>query len=145
MESAAGIAALTKVVLQMQYRHLVPSLHAEKLNTKIEFESTPFYVQREFRNWKNHLDNPVSTRIAALSPFCAGGANANFKIQEHNVGGHSENLPRLENKAKVVLLSAKNEDRLKTISIDLSTYLKGIQSSDLESNQKNYLLDLGNI
>ena len=34
-ESAAGIAAVTKVVLMMQHKKLVPSLHSEQLNSNI--------------------------------------------------------------------------------------------------------------
>ncbi len=37
LEAAAGIAGLTKIVLQMQYRQLVPSLHSEELNPHIHF------------------------------------------------------------------------------------------------------------
>src|SRR6185436_4001023 len=52
LESAAGIAAVTKVLLQLKHRQLVPSLHAERLNPHIDFASTPFYVQRSLEDWK---------------------------------------------------------------------------------------------
>ena len=42
LEAAAGIAGLTKIVLQMKNGQLVPSLHARKLNPNIPFEKTPF-------------------------------------------------------------------------------------------------------
>ena len=51
LESAAGIAGVTKVLLQMQHRTLVPSLHTEMLNPQIDFESTPFTVQRGASEW----------------------------------------------------------------------------------------------
>src|SRR6185369_7639943 len=41
-ESAAGIAGLTKVVLQMQHRQVVPSLHSTQLNPHIDFPESPF-------------------------------------------------------------------------------------------------------
>ena len=46
-EAAAGIAGLTKIVLQMQHGQLVPSLHAKELNPNINFAKTPFVVQQE--------------------------------------------------------------------------------------------------
>src|SRR6185312_11990184 len=52
LESAAGIAGLTKVLLQMKHGMLVPSLHAETLNPHIDFANSPFVVQRELAPWK---------------------------------------------------------------------------------------------
>ena len=52
VESAAGIAGVTKVLLQMKHGVLVPSLHAEELNPNIEFEKTPFVVQRDLGEWR---------------------------------------------------------------------------------------------
>ncbi|WP_052700683.1 beta-ketoacyl synthase N-terminal-like domain-containing protein [Methylocucumis oryzae] len=42
-ESAAGMAGLTKVLLQLQHQQLVPSLHSAQLNPAINFEQTPFF------------------------------------------------------------------------------------------------------
>src|SRR6185503_1137543 len=50
-ESAAGIAGLTKVLLQLQHGVLAPSINAESLNPNIRFEETPFKVQRELGPW----------------------------------------------------------------------------------------------
>src|SRR5690606_36545284 len=50
-ESAAGIAGLTKILLQMKHKQLVPSLHSQSLNPKIDFSSTPFQVQQELQAW----------------------------------------------------------------------------------------------
>lgn len=51
LESACGIAQLTKVLLQMQHQVLVPSLHTEPLNPNLSLEDTPFYVQKEKSKW----------------------------------------------------------------------------------------------
>ena len=40
-ESAAGVAGLTKVLLQLKHQKLVPSLHAEKANPNLFTEQQP--------------------------------------------------------------------------------------------------------
>ena len=104
-ESAAGIAGLTKIVLQLRHAELVPSLHAETLNPEIDFRATPFAVQRQLADW------PPSTglRRAGLSSFGAGGSNAHLIVEEPPAapasGPHA--APAL------VVLSAKDGERLR--------------------------------
>ena len=80
-ESAAGIAALTKVLLQLRHRQLVPTLHAEQVNEEIDFSTTPFRLQRELAAWRAPIDGATGRelpRIAGISSFGAGGANAHL-------------------------------------------------------------------
>ncbi|WP_186146356.1 beta-ketoacyl synthase N-terminal-like domain-containing protein, partial [Burkholderia gladioli] len=51
-ESAAGMAGLTKLLLQMKHGTLVKSLHSETLNPHIDFAATPFVVQQDARPWQ---------------------------------------------------------------------------------------------
>ncbi|MGO4775123.1 type I polyketide synthase, partial [Lysobacter sp. 2RAB21] len=88
-ESAAGIAGLTKVILQMRHRQIVPSLHSQRLNPNIDFETTPFEVNQRLRDWDAPvIDGRPLPRIAGLSSFGAGGSNAHFVIEEY-AGGES--------------------------------------------------------
>ncbi|HEU4818025.1 SDR family NAD(P)-dependent oxidoreductase, partial [Janthinobacterium sp.] len=87
-ESAAGIAGLTKVLLQMRHRQLVPSLHSAVLNPHIDFAASPFVVQQELGEWKRPLRMRDGTphevaRIAGISSFGAGGSNAHLIIEEY--------------------------------------------------------------
>jgi polyketide synthase PksM len=101
-ESAAGIAGLTKVLLQMRHRTLVASLHAEELNPHIDFAQTPFVVQRTAAPWG------TSPRIAGLSSFGAGGANAHVIVAEY------EPAPRpVATGPVVIVLSAKSAEQLR--------------------------------
>ncbi|GAA3036144.1 hypothetical protein GCM10020000_12180 [Streptomyces olivoverticillatus] len=79
LEAAAGIAGLTKVVLQMQHGQLAPTLHADEPNPNIAFEQTPFFLQREPGPWQPER----GPRIAAVSSFGAGGSNAHVILEDH--------------------------------------------------------------
>ena len=75
-ESAAGMAALTKVLLQMRHRTLYAGVAPHELNAHIDFENSPFSVMRAAVPWE------ASRRIAGISSFGAGGANAHVILQE---------------------------------------------------------------
>ena len=92
-ESAAGIAGMTKILLQLKHRQLVPSLHAETLNPHIDFANSPFVVQRSLQAWQRpqlaiDAENRPGEmrelpRIAGISSFGAGGSNAHVIIEEY--------------------------------------------------------------
>jgi len=81
LEAAAGIAGLTKILLQLDNRTLVPSLHGKPQNKNIDFSTTPFVVQHDTAEWKT--PNPDVPRRAMLSSFGAGGSNAHTIISEY--------------------------------------------------------------
>ncbi|MCD9899117.1 SDR family NAD(P)-dependent oxidoreductase [Streptomyces sp. MT29] len=73
-EAAAGIAGLTKVLLQLRHRKLAPTLHSDPPNPRIDFAATPFRLQHSLEPW--HATRDGTPRRAAVSSFGAGGANA---------------------------------------------------------------------
>ncbi|WP_054861581.1 beta-ketoacyl synthase N-terminal-like domain-containing protein [Gracilibacillus sp. JCM 18860] len=117
-ESAAGIAGLTKVLLQMKHRQLVPSLHAEDLNTDIDFKRSPFMVQQKLANWEKpviYKDGKMqeSPRRAGISSFGAGGANAHLLIEEYIPrNAQNDNMSITPNHPVIIVLSAKTEEQL---------------------------------
>ena len=125
-ESAAGIAGLMKVVLQLKHKTLVPSLHSEKLNHHINFEDTPFYVQQKAEPWQqleyeDSGESHLHPRRAGLSSFGATGSNAHVIVEEY-VPSSSSNQSVL-NAPYIVLLSAKDEQRLLEYCSKLLNYL----------------------
>ncbi|MDR3491852.1 MAG: SDR family NAD(P)-dependent oxidoreductase [Gammaproteobacteria bacterium] len=104
-ESAAGMAALTKVLLQLKYKKLVPSLHADKLNENVDWENTGFKVQRELAEWTSH----TGLCRAGISSFGAGGSNAHLILEEapQTVNEVAESKPYY-----LLTLSAKTDTAL---------------------------------
>ncbi|MDT1040626.1 ketoacyl-synthetase C-terminal extension domain-containing protein, partial [Staphylococcus pseudintermedius] len=81
LESAAGIAALSKVLLQLRHAQLAPSLHAQPANPHIDFAPSAFRVQTELGEWPRPAAHP---RRAGISSFGAGGANAHLIVEEYD-------------------------------------------------------------
>ena len=133
-ESAAGIAGLTKVLLQMKNAQLVPSLHSQQLNHNIDFANTPFIVQQQLEEWKRPAvslkkdDSSKITkeypRIAGISSFGAGGANAHLVVEEYvkQLLINNEQLA-IKDQPHLIVLSAKNRERLKDMASNLYDYL----------------------
>ncbi|HEX9981683.1 MAG TPA: SDR family NAD(P)-dependent oxidoreductase [Thermoanaerobaculia bacterium] len=120
-ESAAGIAGLTKVLLQMEHQELVPSLHSAELNPHIDFAATPFVVNQQVRPWAQPvIDGQTQPRIAGISSFGAGGANAHLIVEEYQVpAARTVALPEA-----VVVLSARTPEQLRQKAADLLAYLR---------------------
>jgi acyl transferase domain-containing protein len=112
LESAAGIAALTKVLLQLEHRTLVPSLHSTPANPHIDFASTPFHVVREPMEWRRPVraDGEEVPRRAAVSSFGAGGSNGHVILEEYV---EARSVAPASARRELVLLSAKNRERLR--------------------------------
>ncbi len=110
-ESAAGIAGLTKVILQLKHRTLVPSLHSGELNPNIDFERSPFRVQQELEAWPRLRsdDGGEEPLRAGLSSFGAGGGNAHILVEEWR----DKRGPRPSAGSQLFLLSARDSERLR--------------------------------
>jgi acyl transferase domain-containing protein/NAD(P)-dependent dehydrogenase (short-subunit alcohol dehydrogenase family)/acyl carrier protein len=126
LEAAAGVASLTKVLLQLQHRQLVPSIHTETLNPHIRFEETPFYVQSRLAAWPAGDDRGgTARRVAAISAFGAGGSNAHVVVEEWPADRelttrHDGERPEL------VLLSAKTDEQLRACAEQLAGFVAGV-------------------
>lgn len=121
LEAAAGIAGLLKVVLAMQAGTLPANLHAETLNPYIDLEDSYFYLLNENRNWERLKDGDEREipRRAGVSSFGFGGANAHVILEEFRL------QPTMEKEsANVVVLSAKNQERLTEYAQALLRYLE---------------------
>src|SRR5688500_5439606 len=126
-ESAAGIAGVTKVLLQMKYKQIVPSLHSERLNPNIDFKKTPFVVNQKLTTWEQPMIEGVRVpRIAGISSFGAGGSNAHIILQEYVKHVPVERTPNghVSHPGVVVPLSARTVGQLKQKAKSLLEFLE---------------------
>ncbi len=122
LESASGMAGLTKVLLQFRHGKLVPSLHSERLNPRIDFAATPFTVQRTLTDWPRRVRDGVELpRRAGVSSFGAGGANAHVVVEE---APHIERERGPEGGEHLVVVSANDRERLRDHCANLAAALR---------------------
>ena len=132
LEAAAGIAGVTKTLLQLQYQYLVPSIHAEELNENIEFEQSPFYLQRSLEPWHSlTLDGQELPLSAGVSSFGAGGTNAHIIIQQPPVALDNSDLKVATVSPHIVVVSAKVNASLKENVDNLRAFLLEQLDADL--------------
>jgi amino acid adenylation domain-containing protein len=137
-ESAAGIAGLTKVLLQMKHRRLAPSLHSSVLNPGIDFGASPFSVQRHLGEWRRPLvDEEEMPRVAGLSSFGAGGSNAHLIIEEYD----APSLAATHAGPFVFPFSARDEPALDRVLRRFLTALETINDADFAAAA--HVLQLG--
>ncbi|WP_407711722.1 SDR family NAD(P)-dependent oxidoreductase [Bacillus inaquosorum] len=143
-EGAAGIAGLTKVLLQMKYKKWVPSLHTQVLNPHIDFDETPFKVQQILEGWERPVidlegEKKKYPRRAGISAFGAGGSNAHVVVEEYNqektMDHHGYPHPAL------IVLSAKDVTALQQ---QVERLLEAIESdNDRDLMDVAYTLQVG--
>ncbi|MFE7084720.1 ketoacyl-synthetase C-terminal extension domain-containing protein, partial [Priestia megaterium] len=140
LEGAAGIAGLTKVLLQLKHGEIFPSLHADTLNPHIPFPDTPFYVADRLEEWERplHSDQP---RRAGLSSFGASGSNAHFVIEEYlPPQAEKKSVNIREDEPVLFLLSAKNEERLLEY---VKRYVRFLREKEVNLKDLAYTLQSG--
>ena len=116
VDAAAGVAGLIKTVLALRHGRLPPSLHFKRPNPKIDFASSPFYVNTELRPWP---EGPTPRR-AGVSSFGIGGTNAHVILEE------APPIPASPPSRLVQLLplSAKTTEALDTAVAGLARHLR---------------------
>jgi acyl transferase domain-containing protein len=109
LEQAAGLASLIKTVLMLEHKKLVPSLHCDTVNPKLNLDDSPFYVTRRAEDW---ADAGPRGRTAGLSCLGMGGTNAFAVLREHTSGAAARRSPPSAPSGTLFCLSAKTGDAL---------------------------------
>lgn len=125
-ESASGIAGFIKILMALKHKILPGNPQLTTPNPYLQMEGSPFYLQSETSFW--NVGNG-KLRTAGISSFGFGGANAHIVIQEYRTTTrqHDQKGPA------VILLSAKNKERLKEYAQKLNQHIKLDATIDLHS------------
>lgn len=76
---AAGVAGVIKVLLAMKNKMIPPQIHVNQINEHIDLDNSPFYINRELKEWKTEGNQP---RIATVSSFGFSGTNCYIVLEE---------------------------------------------------------------
>ncbi|WP_395089172.1 amino acid adenylation domain-containing protein [Armatimonas sp.] len=115
LDVASGVTGLIKTILALKHQQLPPAIHFSKPNPKIEWATSPFFVNTELQPWR--IEN-ATTRIAGVSSFGFGGTNAHVVISEASL---SPQLP--SNGGEMLCLSARSETALESAAANLAQHL----------------------
>ncbi len=114
LDAAAGVAGLIKIAMSAYNKKIPATLHFKEPNPRIDFKNSPFYVVDKNIEW--HEKRPL---IMGVSSFGVGGTNAHVIISDY----YSENKSITTSRPGLFLLSAKSENSLKQMQLNLSNYL----------------------
>ncbi|MEH1778398.1 MAG: SDR family NAD(P)-dependent oxidoreductase [Nostoc sp.] len=148
LEAAAGIAGILKVVLSMKYGKLPGILHFKELNPYINLDNSPFYIVDHTKNWERlrNVDGQPLLRRAGVSSFGFGGVNAHVVLEEYEDKKPPSTLTNPHrNQDYLIVLSAKNKERLGEVVKNLFNYLTkaNFQTHPIAVQDIAYTLQVG--
>lgn len=123
LNTAAGVAGLIKTVLALKNEALPPSLHFEQSNPKIDFASSPFYVNTRLTEWVRN----GAPRRAGVSSFGIGGTNTHVIVEE----APQREPTTTSRPGSLLVLSARTESALERATVRLVEFLKRHETIDL--------------
>ncbi|MEH2154848.1 type I polyketide synthase [Nostoc sp.] len=115
-ESAAGIAALLKVVLSLQNKEIPPHLNLKQPNPHINWDKLPVKVPTQLMAWSTD-----SRRLAAVNSYGASGTNAHVVLEEAPV--HEPIAESAKRPLHLLTLSAKTDVALKQLAKQYESHL----------------------
>jgi acyl transferase domain-containing protein/acyl carrier protein len=124
LETAAGIAGLIKTALALDRRQIPPSLHFQTPNPKIDFASSPFYVNTALAEWRSD----GRPRRAGVSSFGIGSTNAHVILEE--APAPAATTPAVRPR-QLLILSARSESALDAMTANLARHLEANAGLDL--------------
>lgn len=106
--AASGLVSLTGLLLAMKYKKIPATIHCETVNEYINWDKSPFYLNKQLTDWNAAISKP---RRAGISSFGITGTNAHVLIEEDELTLPRESVN--ERPAYSFCFSAKSLESLK--------------------------------
>lgn len=116
LTAAAGIAGLIKAICALNEKVLPASAGYENPNTEIDFEHSPFYVQKETAPWASD-----KKRVAGVSSFGFGGTNVHVIVEEFTSNDTVQET--VSQQDTLITFSAKKEKSISLFARELQLYV----------------------
>ncbi|UUI85040.1 phosphopantetheine-binding protein [Bacillus halotolerans] len=121
--AASGIVSLISLVMSLKKETIPASINCEQVNDYIQWENSPFFINRENRKW---TDKEGKNRLGAVSSFGISGTNAHVVLQSYASKGNIKK--RVHGKTELpfylIALSAKTPAALWKKIYDLTDVLE---------------------
>lgn len=138
LESAATIAAVTKVIFQMEHQTLVPSIPVTLQSRLVSTKRTPLVLQDKGDDWT--LNPDVDRRYALITSVGGGGVNGSLVLAEACNPIPSIDAPYGE----IFVFSARTHERLRELVEDIFRWLDQ-QDHTLDMNRLAITLQIGRV
>ncbi|MFY0311234.1 beta-ketoacyl synthase N-terminal-like domain-containing protein [Leisingera sp. D0M16] len=124
LDTAAGVASLTKTALALHHKEIPPSLGFEAPNPAIDFETSPFKVNAALTPWQPHK----GPRRAGVNSLGVGGTNAHVILEEAPERAPSEES---DFPFQILCVSGQSKAALDANTQALAEYLRANPQADL--------------
>jgi acyl transferase domain-containing protein/NAD(P)H-dependent flavin oxidoreductase YrpB (nitropropane dioxygenase family) len=129
-KTLAGLASVIKTVIALKHQVLPPTIGISKPSTRVDFASSPLYLNTETRPWLD--EKGTHPRRAGVSSFGFGGTNFHVVLEEYT-GNY---LPGMEfdwtpRSAEVVVLGRASRDELVADLRQMHQQLSATATEDL--------------
>ena len=116
--AASGLVSLAGLVEAMKHEIIPPSLHCEKENAYIQWQASPFFVNKTRRAWPKR----ETPRLGALSSFGMSGTNAHMVVESWDAADEPATPPPAP--VHLLALAAKSDEALQAKLRDLAAALR---------------------
>jgi amino acid adenylation domain-containing protein len=124
LDAAAGVTGIIKTATSLRTATLPPLAQFNTPNPNIDFEDSPFYINRERRFWESE-----GPRRAGVSAFGVGGVNAHVVLEEAPTSATAVPSRR---PAQLICLSARSQAALQAAKENLAGALQSNPAVPLE-------------
>lgn len=134
---ASGAAGLIKAALALKHGRLPASLNFESPNPKIDFESSPFFVNTSLRE----LPRDATPLRALVNSFGVGGTNACVILEEPPPPPTVARTRAESRRRQLILLSARTDAALDALTERLRAHVE--RNGDLDLGDLAYTCQVG--